>query len=68
MNTLTHIAKGMWQELTQAREFPTAAVRENLLVAEDALYMANRVKKENPDYAKQVLLETARLLDITLNK
>ncbi len=66
MHTLTHIAKGMWQELTQTREFPTAAVQENIRVAEDAIQLAKQFKKETPEFTRRVFLEAAALLDIDL--
>jgi hypothetical protein len=68
MTTLVAAAKELWVELTNGHEFPTEAVKRNLLIMDDAVYMANRLKKMNPDHNRQVLLATAALLDVDLSK
>lgn len=68
MTTLVAVAKEFWTELTNGHTFPSEAVKKNLLIMDDAVYMANRLKKMNPDHNRQVLLATAALLDIDLSK
>lgn len=67
MMTLAAIARGMWLELTGRVRHPSEEIRTNMRVAEDALYLAGRLKKESPEYNTRVLLEAARLLGATTN-
>ena len=62
MSNLWAIWRDYWREVFHGAEYPTAEVREALSVTEEALDLARRLRKNPPDYNKQILDEVARLL------
>jgi hypothetical protein len=62
---LKKIWREFWRSLTGARPAnPTDRVTFNLAVGEEAHYLANRLKKETPQYNAAVLAEVGRILDL----
>ena len=63
--TLGEFFRAYWSLLKGERKpYPSEQVQFNLSVAEEAQYVANRLKHEAPAYNQAVLAEAARLLSL----